>query len=63
MAATKDVFEPKVFASNTFAAGAFRGAGVDATSPDKISLAWTAPRNRLDYTPPKNRLDYTPSHK
>lgn len=29
MAASKDTFEPRVFASNTFAAGAFRGVGVD----------------------------------
>lgn len=27
MAASKDVFEPKVFASNAFAPGAFRGVG------------------------------------
>lgn len=29
MAASKDVFEPKVFAANAFAAGAFRGTGAD----------------------------------
>lgn len=27
MAASKDVFEPKTFAANAFAAGAFRGVG------------------------------------
>lgn len=33
MAASKDVFEPHVFASNTFAAGAFRGLGVEIATP------------------------------
>ena len=33
MAASKDTFEPHAFASNTFAAGVFRGVGVDAVVP------------------------------
>jgi hypothetical protein len=32
VAASKDTFEPKVFASNSFAAGAFRGVGATVTA-------------------------------
>lgn len=36
MAASKDTFEAKHFASNAFAAGVFRGTGADVTTPGKL---------------------------
>lgn len=33
MASTKDTFESATFLANTFAAGAFRGTGVDTSPP------------------------------
>ena len=32
MASTKDIYEAKVFAANIWAAGAFRGTGVDSAA-------------------------------
>lgn len=46
MASSKDTFEPKTFAANTFACGTFRGFGVTVvlTSP-KILLTGAIQRN------------------
>jgi hypothetical protein len=42
MASSKDVFEPKVYATTSFAAGAFRGTGVTVTAVGLVRATFTA---------------------
>ena len=65
--ASKDTFEGKTFASNTFAAGVFRGVGVtvvideiglEFTAPPGL-IHWTATRQLLHFTAPSGRIDWT----
>lgn len=57
MSSAKDTFEANTWEGNTFAAGTFRGLGVDATFAARLS--WTSPQNKAHWTSPENKAHWT----
>lgn len=58
MASTKDIYEGKVYAANIFAAGVFRGTGVDVVASTVPGAEFRVPQNRPHFRVPNNRLHF-----
>lgn len=59
MSSAKDIYEAKMYASNQYAAGIWRGIGAMVTPVSGIGIELTVRTNPLQWTVPRNTLQLT----
>ncbi len=57
MASTKDTFEVKTFAANSFACGTFRGSGVDPVTPEPAEYFTVRSNNTFEAVRTNNTFE------